>query len=367
MVACERVRCSALDRVMTCSGSLMPCEYPLDYPLLIGATGTAGHAAMARIIAEGVDPETAIDEVVAADSSLDRADVDFCVSEAVRAWRSISGGSFTPALVEVPLQSRLARGIADVVRIDPDEALVIDWKMGHGQDRHDAQLMGYASGVIELVGRWPSCGYVRTVEVHVRHGQWFERHVTPAQLAGFHIDLERRIANPGAQWAPGRVCIYCPRRCECEARAGWLRDSVALLGETMALGPTRETMAQLYPRAEAAKAALEQYWSALNSLLDDGPLDLPDGRVAQWGETRREEIDLARAWPILRQAGIDVAEILGATRIGKGALRTTIEASAPRGEKKKRSAALFDALREAHAVKGNIIQRRDVRVKKDDA
>lgn len=365
MVDQPYVRCSALDRVMTCSGSLIAPEYPIDYPSLIGSSGTAGHVALSRIIGDGVDPETAIDDAASSDSSLDRSDIAFCVGEALRAWREVAGGSLVPARTEVPLRSRLTRGTADVVVIDEDDAIVLDWKMGYAGDRHEAQLTGYAAGVVELMGRWPKSNRIRTIEVHVRHGTFFERHVTPQKLHDFETELSRRIAHPEKQWAPGRACTYCPSRHACKAREQWSRSAVALLTESMELGPTREMIAELYPRAEALKSALESYWDVLSGAMDDGPLTLPDGRVASWAETRREEIDLASAWSTLRAEGIEAADILGATRISKTALKGVIERTAPRGQKSKRSKAVLDALREAQAVRGNIIQRRDVRRPKE--
>lgn len=363
------VRCSSLDRVMTCSGSLIEPACPVDYPIQIGVTGTAGHLVLSRVIGEGADPETAIDDVCAADSSLDRSDIDFLVSEALRAWASIGAGSFKPAMTEFPLHSRLTRGTADVVRIGDGEALVVDWKMGYGTDRHDAQLTGYAAGVAELLARRPDLGavpYVRTVEVHVRHGQWYERHVTHEQLADFAADLERRMSHPARQWAPGRACTYCPSRHECDARARWLRNSVELLGDAMALGPTREAMAALYELAGGVQSALAQYWSAFNALLDDGPLTLPGGLVAQWSEVRREEIDLAKAWPILRAAGLDAETILSTTKVTKKALKPAIENGAPRGQKKKRSDAVFKSLRDENAIKSNTTQTRSIKRSRSD-
>ena len=365
MLAIDSIRCSDLDRVLECSGSLIPPRYPVNYPFPIASSGSAGHAVLERVIGDGADLDAAMAEQLSADSSLDSNDLDFVCKEAMRAWRELAPGIVEPRC-EVALRSRYCHGIADVAAVTDAAAVVVDWKMGYAHDTHDAQLTGYAAGAVELLGRWPDSGYVRAIEVHVRHGTWRERHITPRHIADFEHELERRISKPERQWAPGRVCTYCPARHECEARATWLRNSVEILNRELTHAPSRAAIAALYDRAECLRRALDQYWATVNALLDDGPLDLNDGRTVQWGETRRDEIDVSAAWPVLREAGLQPEAILGALRVTKTALRKTIENDAPRGEKKRRSDALLGKLRDARAIRTNVIQRRDVRAAKGD-
>lgn len=359
------IRCSELDRTLECSGSLIQPRYPVNYPNPAANTGTAGHGVLARVIGDGIDVDDAIDEALAGDSALDRSDLEFVVSEAMRAWRELAPGIAEPR-VETAVRSRYCHGTADVVSVTDRAAVVVDWKMGYASDLHDAQLTGYAAGAVELLGHWPDSGYVRTIEVHVRQGTWRERHITPAHIADFERELERRIARPEKQWAPGRACTYCPSRHECDARATFLRASAEMLSAELAKVPSRAALASLYDRVEVLKRAVEQYRLALNTLLDDGPLDLNDGRTMHWKEYRIEKIKVGAAWPVLHGAGLQSAELLESLRLSKKALKKTIEKDAPRGQKQKRSDAVLSALRDAGAIETEIQTRRSIQAPKGD-
>ena len=360
------IRCSELDRTLECSGSLVAPRYPVNYPNPAANTGTAGHGVLARVIGDGIDPDDAIDEALAGDSALDRSDLDFCVSEAMRAWRELAPGIAEPR-VETAVRSRYCHGTADVVSVTDRACVVVDWKMGYASDLHDAQLTGYAAGAVELLGRWPDSGYVRTIEVHVRQGTWRERHITPTHIADFERELERRLTNPERQWAPGRACTYCPSRHECGARADFLRGSAAMLSAELAKVPSRAALAALYDRAEVLRLALGQYWAAINTSLDDGPLDLNDGRTIRWKEYRIEKIKVGAAWSVLQEAGLQSTDLLESLKLTKKALKKTIEKDVPRGQKQKRSDAVLSALRSAGAIETEIQTRRSVQAPKGDA
>jgi len=355
-----KVHCSFCDTVMACSGALLRVEHPYNPPSEASMEGTAAHAAIEKILscrANHVD----VCEEIADTHGVGLDSLTFLVGEARRAWSALRDNFPNPQF-EKDLRSALVRGRADLISYGPDHASILDWKFGQSTRPHPHQLTAYASALRADIGI-PTSGHIDVFEVHVRAGTWQHDMVTADYLDQWESALARRIQRPGEQWAPAtETCRYCPSRMDCPARAGHARNVAELITDIVDLGPTRDSLAVAYDRAEFLRGVLFDFDAALRDALHDGPLPLPDGRTVELRETTRESIQVAKAWPVLHERlGWSPETLLGLLTAPKGALTKRIQTDAPKGHKTKVSAEILDAIRAAGAVEVSTSMRKDVR------
>ena len=316
----EEIYCSAADTAMECSGSLLPVKYPYNPGYAVGNEGTAAHKGIEQIIETHPESVAEVAEPLAVRYGVDLDSLTFLLQEAWRAWGKLSHLFRSPQL-ERSVKGPYCRGRADLVSYGVDGVAALDWKFGYIDTWHPHQLTAYASCLRAEVGM-PSRGYIDVVEVQVRAGKWWHRKLDGDTLDEWESQLARNLRHPGRQWAPGTdTCRYCASRIECPARAQYIASAAAWMGGFAELGEPREAIAEGYEQAEALRAALRLYDAAVHDRLRDGPLDLPGDRRAELVETKRDEIDTGKAWPVLAERmKWDPKDVLPLTTIGKGKL-----------------------------------------------
>lgn len=300
----SKPRCSSLDRIDACPGSILPADVPPEAGGPDANLGSARHEALSYV-ARGESPPI---EEIAAKYSVDVDELEIAVKFGTAAWREELAVYFPDPMVERKVASSVCRGTADLAQAvvtvgfptSPSALRVADWKTGYGTEYHPAQLKGYAHCLVEEFG-FPTNGVVTIFEVWTSHREMRTTNLTELELAGFAGRLatviETAEENPDhLEYRAGSHCRWCPHRVGCETRQRWLIDSTtALVAVDHGRAVTRDMLGRLYLRAQEVDAAMRRFWSAVDLALDEGPLGLPDGRRVEKVETQREKISAARA------------------------------------------------------------------------
>ena len=319
-------RCSSLDRIVACPGSILPTDGPREAGGADATLGTAKHEALAHV-PKGTEPNL---EEIAARHGVDMEELVLAVKFGRQAWEEI--GQFFPSpMVERKLKAdpicvgtmdvgqavytgeginvsiiadepseqdredRLIPAVKTTVRHDPAALRLADWKTGRGTDLHPAQLKGYAIGMVAEFG-WPANDVVTVFEIWTRHRRIITTNVDGTDLEGFRATLlgiiDTAISWPSRlEYAAGGHCKFCPHRPDCQVRAAWLRDATtALVAVDHKKSITVEMLGRLYVKAKEVDRAMRQFWKAVDSALDDGPIPLPNGQRVERVETEREKI-----------------------------------------------------------------------------
>lgn len=362
------IRCSSLDRILDCAGSLDEPAAPYKPNNPEANEGRAGHAALA-VFAAGTEPDL---DQVAADFGVDRDVLEKVVSQARRAFSEVEHW-FAKRLPEEYLEADLAPGIvlrgktdlAGVEYVDGEGSAIerlsfLDWKLGWKPTEHPNQVRGYA-----FLGRkrWgmPASGYILGVEIWARLGEYRLHKITNEDLDRLREQLLEQVRQRGRQWGPSReACLYCPAQLNCQARAEWLRSGVTAMEPIGGNLPiTRELVGKLYDQRRALGAALQRYDQVLEAMLDEGPVPLPGGGELVWEEKQLDQIRPSKAMPILREElRLTAAEadlVLGVTKTG---LEKVMKG---RSEKGKAAAAMRDAMARLHEA--GAVEKRTQRTK----
>lgn len=332
-VVIPKPRCSSLDRIFACPGSILPADGPKEAGGPDAILGRARHEALSYV-PRGIDPP--VDEI-AARYGVDFDDVAKAAAVGRRAWDEV-GQYFPSPLVERKLDSAVCRGTGDVLAavdgvapapfsVDEQEppntasprarrvivALrLADWKTGYGTDYHPYQLKGYAHCAVEEFG-WPANGVVSIFEIWTSHYQVETTNLEREELVEFAAQLaqirETAEQDPGRlEYRAGAHCSrsFCPHRsAPCEMYAAWMRDSTtALVAVDHGQAITRQILGELYLKGQEVDRAMRRFWAAVDAALDDGPLMLPDGRRVERVETEREKIHTGLAVKALVDSGL---------------------------------------------------------------
>lgn len=339
------IRCSSLDRVLACAGSLEETAAPFA-PLNPEATeGKAAHEAMAAIVV-GLVPDI---DAIAARYGVDANDLAALVRKGIRVWEEVQqwfsgvhnadSKQFEAALSpEVML-----RGTPDLLSAAEVMVSVLDHKFGWEPSEHPAQLRGYAYLAREAYGM-PASGYITGIESWARPGVYRVHKFTDADLDRLRAEVLEQTRHVAKQFGPSRdACLYCPRQNDCSARADWLRSAIAPLvqiGSNLPITP--EMLAGAFERAREFRRFLDQYDAALGQALDlrGGTIKLTDGRELRWEEDEQDEITPSLALDYLRdELKLTPAEIDRVLGVTKGGLKDVLKKRAPY----RQGAAMFRA------------------------
>lgn len=355
----KSVRCSEIDRVLACPGSLIEVAHPYRGESDVAQEGIAAHRAIERLIDNPEGRLAVVCEELAEQFGCDLDSLVFLVREALRAWSELRLRFPNPQL-EFGLCSQYCHGVADLLCIGPDRAAVLDWKFGYATDEHPGQLAGYALGIRAQYG--VPAKHIEAYEVHARHGKWYRRQYDDAALDELEKNLARAIRSPSS-WAPStRTCLYCPARMSCAARAGHAQNVAVLLDDIVELGTPRESIAIVYDRFEFLRKVLDDYDKALRDYLRDGDIKLQDGRTVMLKEQQRQTILVDRAWPVIRdKLGWKAEDMMQLLSIGKAKLEERIRVDLPRGEKAKGVRSFMDELLANGAIQITSTYRREVK------
>ena len=322
------VRCSSLDRAISCASSMAPTDSPYNPNSVEAREGTAAHEVRAGgevgTIAEKYDLDVETLE------GLDR--------QATKIWDEIKRW-FPDARHEVRGKAELAAdiqltGTSDTVSATPDAIAINDWKFGWQPSEHSWQIRGYAYLARALRGM-PESGYILAIESWVRIGEIRMRKFSAADLDLLRDELISQTRQIGKQWGPSRdACRYCPHQLHCTAHDEWARSAVTALapanGET-ALTPA--LVGQLYERRQMLGKALDRYEEVLRAMLDQGPVPLGDGREIRWHESEQDKLVVSRAMSYLRETlELTPAEADECLSLTKSGLERVLKGRAPKGK-----------------------------------
>lgn len=178
---------------------------------------------------------------------------------------------------------------ADVVGIEGDAVVVIDWKSGHADVEPAAtngQLWGGALAACRALGKGRAI--VRIVYTN-QNDRLDEYEIDALEMADFAGRLERlhiTVAELKAAHARGDVlptregswCKHCASKHVCPSKVALIRQMAGLtvIGD----GVTPETAATAYEQVVRVEQMVREARQRLNTFVDEqGPIDLGNGRM----------------------------------------------------------------------------------------
>jgi CRISPR/Cas system-associated exonuclease Cas4 (RecB family) len=365
-----RPRCSSLDRIFACPGSILPTDAPPEAGGPDAVLGSARHECLSAIPVMGI----ADFDKIAAKYGVEVEDLEIAMKFGREAWADELAIYFPNPMVERLVESSVCRGTLDfgavvmerdgfVVTDNPvvSAIRVADWKTGYGTEYHPAQLKGYAHCLVEEFG-FPTNGVVTIFEVWTSHREMRTTNLTEVELTEFAGRLAQIIEvaenePERLEYRAGGHCRFCSHRVGCETRQRFLQDSTtALVAVDHGQAITRDTLGRLYLKAQEVDQAMRRFWSAVDLALEDGPLQLPDGRRVEKVTTEREKINTGLAMGALMDAGIldpsdqdAQLELMG--DLPKKRLSDWAKRIAGKGEKAALMRKIYKALHDADAIR----------------
>jgi len=348
----ESIAASSVDLFFECSSSVLRADTPYSPQIEGSRFGTAVHEAIRHTI-QGEDDRV---EHVAAAYEVDADEVARMVDYSKQAMSQVSEplghGKCEEKVYEGNIRSRQDYVAVVASPQGPLSISSLDWKSGRVMIPKPGQMLANAAALRRRYGM-PSSGYIYTGEVWLRDRELIERRYDARRLDAFEERLEDELKYAGRSYSPGGGCTFCRHSLTCQARREYLRASASMISETEIDKMTPMAIADLWPRKQILEAALAEYKKVAKTLLEaHGELELSDGSVLQYLDTKKQTIDAKKAWPVMTDYGLSAAEINGVISVQKGKLETIVgnKAKAKGGVKKSATAGLMDDLREAGAV-----------------
>jgi hypothetical protein len=254
---------------------------------------------------------------------------------------------------------------ADLVRIDGDEAIVIDVKTGRRENVEAAEINTQIASIGVALRRLHGVSRVRGILAFVNG---FGVSIDEVTLHALDLDAHEQElhdlakATPTAEPNPGKHCQWCPAVSACPATNGAIvqltpknERRLPIVGSASAIESMDHARYQ-YLTLRAAKAAIDQAWEAVRIYADqnDG-IELGDGRRYVKIEKTRETIDLEGPQHVAAMKAVlgDDATLAIEVSTSKTAIKDAARAAAKRTGDKIASLErkTLDALRAAGAVK----------------
>jgi hypothetical protein len=348
------IRSSALPLAFACAGSVRPAQVLIDTTDESAANGTATHEAL-EPVARGLGVPWEKLDAIAASHGADANTVKMLVACGAQLWEQVKD-SFPDALTEVALTATMPgevelTGHVDVFSIVGTVARLGDWKSGFKDSNYRAQMQGYCALALldnrELTEATCTLLWVRDREVE-------NYTMTRDDLRKWQAEFNQRLVEWDGKYRPGRHCLHCPRRHECEAATALSRTAVSsfLQSDVRALAemPAADII-DVYHQAKIVKDLAER---ALNAIREharaNGPIVANGTRV----HTRPQEtieVEPLQAWPVLEEFGFIDQDFAQCVKITTGAMKKVAAARAGRGKGAKAVAKLMTDLDVAGALR----------------
>lgn len=347
-----KLRCSSLPRLAACAPALDPPAMRIEGDREPSDLGTAFHAMIAAVI--NGSPSALSEESfaeTAAHHNVDEDDLRPLVYWAAKAWSEQLAPHYPNAETERHMHADdpdagvSLDGHLDVSGYDDPsrEVRILDWKSGFTDGDYRDQLKGYA--MLALL-EFPDATAARVSKVQVREQRIDTWVFTRAELNGWWMWLTQHLRDRNT-YRPGPHCGYCPRALTCEARMTALRQAY---GWAVMLTEGPESLAvamtEVVDGLRAVKKAAE---AALDAIRADviahggkhGPLSI--------SESNRRKIRMDRAHEVLVEE-LGMERLIPLLKVTNKAVEEAAKEAAPRGQKRKVVAALWDRLGQAGAV-----------------
>lgn len=226
-------------------------------------------------------------------------------------------------------QSTEIVGSCDVIGVDGDTVIILDWKTGFADVEPAAtnsQLWFYALAAARALG----CSSAIVRIVYTKRGGFCDQHeIGPLELAEFASELrdlnvrieaakrDHRDGKPVNTYE-GSWCKHCSSKAHCPSKNALLvqlsSKGLAIIGDS-ALTPDRAADAyrefvRIEQLVKDARARLESY------VTENGPIDLGNGKLfGRFVREGKRKLDGATAVAVIRQLGGENARELEAAAI----------------------------------------------------
>jgi hypothetical protein len=353
-----KIRGSKADINMACAGSLVPARSAYNPRTDDANEGRANHKAL-EFVARGEEPPI---EQISERYGVDEDDLAITARSGSKLWLEVSRW-FPDVATEIKIEGPVTRGTIDVICVEPDALAIADWKTGRSGDEHKYQRMAYADAAREIFGI-PSRGFIPTFELYTALGEIQCVNLTEEMLDGFREQCREQIKSALSdhpQYAPGAHCKFCPRQNECAALEDYNRTSASSLIETGSTALTRDDVGRLYDRYKLLKDAIVKYENMLDSVLEDGSIDIGNGRVVQLKDEKRETIEASNdVLDVLASFAIDDASLLLGESLPKSAIKRACKAISAKGKASALERSIMKELRESGFVTKKTIKKKEI-------
>lgn len=358
----NRIRCSALPRVIACPASRNAPKILIDQTSPEAQTGSALHSIMGTVALEDLTAVPEMDLCLREFPGADPDEVRRMSWNGVHLWKKLRESFSTLGVEEELADSRLT-GHADHIGKTPESYLVVtDWKGGYVERDYLPQLKGYLllaakkylGGLENFTGGKVIVGWLRwrdrydVYDVSVGELGLFQQQI----LAAFDSDI----------YNPGEHCEYCPLQHECEARTKLVRQAVATFQEDLPATP--EALARAYPMYQIAQKALNSYKMLLRqSIQEHGTQTLPDGRALRLkGQTQKKVMfgkglvkEVRGLFGASEERALDM--LRQCVSVSKGKLEKMVKMTSPPRAGGKNISALYKALEEHGLIEEKQVQK----------
>ena len=358
-----KTRCSSLDRIAACPGSIDPGPIPTNPSSPEAQLGTEVHDYLAHV----VDPSIVYGGWVDSDQA---EEYEMLCAMGRNCWRKLQG-YFPFPTTELPLEGELngvrLTGHADVFSFVGQPAdgcgqiRIIDWKTGRVDESHVNQLKGYA---LLACLAYPEADTATVFLVRVREQCADTHHFTRAELLDWWAGICESVKVETPALNPSRHCGYCPKRLTCPAFRESLAVSTAMVssyrdGDLIDFS-SEDGVAELLDRVKVVEQCCEQARAGIKACVigAGGSLRTSDGRELYIDHRELKSIDVAAGLPVLEET-IGREALLPLLKVGKGDVEKAVVA--PRGQKKARLEKLWSDLDQAGAMKITTQERLEVR------
>lgn len=340
------ISASALQRLLMCPGSVVlpKAETQSEW----ADAGNSEHAELADMVRTGtLPPELA--RFVPAGA---RAEVAFAFDvisrTAVIIGEDIGRNYGTRGAAEIA-------GSCDVLAVDGDAAVIVDWKTGFRAVEPaatNAQQSFYAMTAMKLTG----CDRAIVRIVYTKTGACDEAEFSSFDLLDFASQLEQLLVRVSAQQAArndatgvstreGSWCRHCPvNKAHCPSKSALLvqiaNGGLRVVGES-ALTPERA--ADAYRQVQAVRSMLDDAEKRLQTWVkENGAIDLGNGQAyGYYQRAGKSKLDVDAAMKAITELTGDVAREFLAMSVKRSVTQADIERAAktllPKGYTKLKS------------------------------
>lgn len=337
---------SALPRLLNCPGSaVLPRA---DTESVWADAGVAEHEELSDL--GSLPPELA---KLIPDNALSEVKISYDVSTRVGRIIGHSPGRDYGDLgpFEIP-------GSIDVLGIDGDAVVILDWKTGYSDVEPAAtngQLWGYALAAARALGK--DRAIVRIVYTKTKFVD--EYHIDALELADFADRLEQlhlrviELHSKRAEHVPtkeGSHCKYCPSKHACPSKNALLvqlgSNGLAVIGDALM---TPERALSAYQQFVQVEQLVKDARARLQSYVDShGPIDLGNGKLyGRYERAGDERLDGTVAVQAIREVVGESHREFEAVAIDRRTSKAALTRAAKAiGEKPKLATAVINKIRE---------------------
>lgn len=333
------IACSYVPTALKCPQSVN-CDISVDSFSEASVLGRLTHELIAEWFRSGTPVDvTANQKALAYDIRPDSDKVQeacYLASRAIEFYREHEPAmKHGKTMVEIFASRDNLVGILDWIRISDDVAYIIDWKTGRSTSDL-SQLCAYAyvsQSLHNAKTTWVCMVNLASLEYNACF-------MSQSQIEEWKRSLDNRLRSNG--FSIGPWCQYCKRVLDCPA-LDQAMESLGYQHEASKLPEVYSSIRAIQRRCEMASEAIKARLHALGGSVSNGSYAL------ELRETIYQKIKANEAWPILlNEVGQDT--LLSCVEIGKTALEGALASLAPRGQKGKKIASVFEMLKEANAI-----------------